>query len=207
MTRIAIIGTGRMARGLAAGWARAGHEVRLGSRSPQDRANLAGEIGVDAGVFAVDAALEGAEIAILAIPFRSVETFAKTHAARLRPLPVVDISNPFDALPDNRIAGAEITARAIGEGARVMAAFKDNFANTLLHPAGESGVRRDVHCAGDDEDDKRLLAGLIEDLGFQSVDCGPLRAARILDGMVPLMIDLDRRHAGGRGSTSWKFLR
>ena len=140
------------------------------------------------------------------MPYRVVGEFARTHASALLPLSVVDISNPFDNLPDNAVAGAEITARAIGPGARVIAAFKDTFARTLLDPDDPSGLTRDVHYAGDDEPGKKLLASLIGDLGFVPVDCGPLRNARILDGMVTLMIELDRRYAGGNGKTSWKFL-
>ncbi len=87
-----------------------------------------------------------------------------------------------------------------------MAAFKDNFWGTLLEPTDPSGIVRDVHFAGDDEADKEIVSGLIEDLGFQPLDCGPLKNARALDSMVPLMIELDRRYAGGKGQSSWKFL-
>ena len=208
MTRIAIIGTGRTAAGLGTGWARAGHEVAFGSRNPVGRASVAEQAGSSATIGSVHDALQAAEIAVLALPYRVVEDFARTNASALLPLPVVDISNPFDNLPDNAVAGAEITARAIGPGARVIAAFKDTFARTLLDPVDPSGVARDVHFAGDDEPGKRLLGSLIEDLGFVPVDCGPLRNARILDGMVSLMIELDRRYEGDRGTglTSWKFL-
>jgi len=129
----------------------------------------------------------------------------QTIAAALRERLVIDISNPFDHLPDNRVAGAEVTRDAIGPGARVVAAFKTNFAATLLAPLNVDGVQRDVLFAGDDEEDKRIVAGLIADLGFRPVDCGVLHNARILDGMVPLIIELDRRY-GGAWQTSWKLL-
>ncbi len=206
MTRIAIIGTGRMAVGLGAGWARAGHEVALGSRDPAGKTEVATSVGNGARVMSIHDALGAAEVAVLAAPYPAVESLAGEHADDLRGIPVVDISNPFDNLPDNRISGAEVTARAIGDGAQVMAAFKDNFAKTLLDPEDSTGAPRDVHYAGDDEAAKATLAGLIRDLGFRPVDCGPLRNARVLDGMVPLMIELDRRYAGGNGKSSWKFL-
>jgi predicted dinucleotide-binding enzyme len=148
--------------------------------------------------------LRGAEVVILAVPYRAVEAFARDHANDLRNKVVVDISNPFDA-PDTRVAGAEVTARAIGAGARVIAAFKDNFAGTLREPKDAQGRQRDVHFAGDEETAKRLFAKLVEDIGFLPVDCGVLRNARALDAMVPLMIELDRRY-GGQGRSSWKFL-
>lgn len=200
MARIAIIGTGRMATGLAAEWSKAGHSVVLGSRQPEgkssDRLTVLGQA----------AALEGAEIVVLAMPYAAVEPFARAQAAALRDKVVIDISNPFDRLPDNRTSGAEVTAAAIGQGAMVIAAFKGNFAATLGQPVDPSGVRRDVLFAGDDAGAKAIVTRLIDGLGFRPVDCGALKNARVLDGMVPLMIELDRRHGIGAASVSWKLL-
>ena len=206
MSRIAIIGTGRMARALGAGWQRAGHLVLFGSRAPGQRRDIQQELGPEVRIHGAQGAISGGEIVVLALPFKSVEAFAREHAGLLRDRPVVDISNPFDNLPDNRTAGAEITARAIGQGGRVIAAFKDNFYETLLDARDSSGLQRDVHYAGDDEEGKAMLARLVEDLGLRPVDCGPLRNARVLDGMVPLMIELDGILAGGGRRSSWKFL-
>ena len=205
MTQVAIVGTGRMATVLGAALTKAGHAVAFGSRSPSTTtAVVQRAVGVGARVGSYREALRGAEVIILAIPYRAVEGFARDHANDLRNKVVVDISNPFD-VPDNRIAGAEVTAKAIGAGARVVAAFKDNFAVTLREPKDAQGRQRDVHFAGDDETAKRVLAKLVADIGFVPVDCGVLRNARALDAMVPLMIELDRRY-GGQGRSSWKFL-
>jgi predicted dinucleotide-binding enzyme len=205
MTHIAIVGTGRMASVLGAALAKAGHGVAFGSRSPSTTAAaIQRSVGAGARVVAHKDVLRGAEVVILAVPYRAVEAFARDHANDLRNKVVVDISNPFDA-PDTRVAGAEVTARAIGAGARVIAAFKDNFAGTLREPKDAQGRQRDVHFAGDEETAKRLFAKLVEDIGFLPVDCGVLRNARALDAMVPLMIELDRRY-GGQGRSSWKFL-
>jgi 8-hydroxy-5-deazaflavin:NADPH oxidoreductase len=203
--KIAIMGTGRMARGLAKGWARTGHTVHLGSRTPEAREETAQTIPT-AAVSDHAAALEGADVVVIAIPYTAVEAFARRHAGQLRGKVVIDITNPFDNLPDNRVAGAEITATAIGAGARVVAAFKDNFWATLDQPASAEGIARDVHLAGDDEEAKQVVAGLAAELDFQPLDCGPLRNARILDSMVPLMIELDQRYARGQSQASWKLL-
>jgi 8-hydroxy-5-deazaflavin:NADPH oxidoreductase len=203
---IAIIGTGRMARQLALGWSRAGHTIFFGSRDPANKGDLLKQTP-GATVVTAEAAISAAPLVVLALPFTAVAPFARDQAAALRGKLVVDISNPFDHLPDNRLAGAELTAQAIGPGARVLAAFKDNFWNTLLEPRDPVyNLVRDVHFAGDDVDDKQILALLIEDLGFRPIDCGPLKNARILDGMVPLMLELDRRYASSQGRSSWRLL-
>ncbi|MBI4220275.1 MAG: NAD(P)-binding domain-containing protein [Chloroflexi bacterium] len=205
MTQIAIIGTGRMATGLGRGWAGAGHSVTFGSRTPSAHQDLPSQVGPNARVAGHREALRGAEVIVLAIPYREVEGFARANADGLRNKVVIDISNPFRTSPDVRGAGAEITAAAIGAGARVIAAFKDNFAGTLLEPTDDQSRQRDVHFAGDDESAKRQFSKLVEDLGFRAVDCGKLENARVLDGMVPLMVELDRRYQGN-GRSSWKFM-
>jgi len=206
MSRIAIIGTGRMGKSLAKGWSKAGHKVTLGSRQPDQRQDILSEIP-GATITAFETALDGTEVVVIAIPYAEVEPFARAHAAHLRDKLVIDITNPFDKLPDNRVAGAEITAGAIGAGARVVAAFKDNFWSTLHEPINpHTGLVRDVHFAGDRAADKEVVVQLIGDLSFEPVDCGPLSNARILDGMVTLMIELDRRYTDGGFHASWKLM-
>ena len=206
MSKIAIIGTGRMGKNLAKGWLKAGHKVTLGSRQPDQKQDILSEVA-GATITDFETALAGTKVVVIAIPYGEVESFAHAHAAQLRDKLVIDITNPFNKLPDNRVAGAEITARAIGKGARVVAAFKDNFWSTLHEPIDpHTGLTRDVHFAGDNETDKEVVTRLISDLGFEPVDCGPLSNARILDGMVTLMIALDRRYTDGGFRASWKLM-
>src|SRR4051794_19544860 len=124
--RIAIIGTGRMAHGLGIGWAKAAHHVVFGSRDPDAKAGLTEEAPSSEVKEQVEA-LNGADVVVLAIPFGEIEGFARANAAALRGKLVIDISNPGDRLADRGIAGAQLTADAIGEGARVVTGFKDNF--------------------------------------------------------------------------------
>jgi NADPH-dependent F420 reductase len=205
MARIAIIGTGRMAQGLGRGWARVGHTIIFGSRSPERKAHIAAKVE-GAQVADHPEALDRADIVVIAIPYGAVESFAHDYSLWLQDKLVIDISNPFDHLPDNRISGAEITARAIGPDARVVAAFKANFWETLSEPVSPSGVVRDVYFAGDDARDRQIVSQLIQDLGFRPVDCGPLRNARALDAMVPLIVELDMHYASGAHKASWKLL-
>jgi len=182
---------------------RAGHDVVFDSRQPDALGDVS-ERAPGARLTSYDDAVGGAEVVVIAIPFSAVEPFARAHAAVLRDRLVIDVSNPFDHLPDNRVAGAEITADAIGPGARVVAAFKTNFWRTLSEPIDPNGgLVRDVLIAGDDEADREIVGRLVRDLGFLPVDCGALHNARILDGMVPLMIELDRRYAEREERTSW----
>lgn len=204
--KVAIIGTGLMAQHLGRGWSRVGHTIAFGSRTPAGKQWLAEQVK---GASVVDqaTAIESARTVVICLPYHATASFAQNHAEQLCHRLVIDSSNPFDLLPDNRLAGAEITANAIGPDARVVAAFKGNFAETLLEPIDRvTDLLRDVHYAGDNPDDKQIVALLIEDLGFRPVDCGPLKNARLLDGMVPLLLELDRRYGAGQRKSGWKFV-
>jgi NADPH-dependent F420 reductase len=196
-------GTGRMGRGLARGYANAGHEVFLGSRSAQRAIDTASGLGdgVSGGSLA-DAAQIG-ELVVLAVPFgdavATVEPLRDSLAGKI----VIDITNPFGAVPPGQVAGIENNCRA-ADSARWVAAYKTTFWKTLEEPS-QDGQVRDVFVNGQDEEAKRIVMQLITETGFRPIDCGGFENARTLDLMVPLMLELDSRYHADSGS-SWKFL-
>ncbi len=197
-------GTGRMGQGLARGFAAVGHEVFLGSRSLQRAADVASEMagGVSGGSLA-DAA-EFGELVVLAVPFGdAVETIAKIQESLAGKI-VVDITNPFGAVPPGQVAGIEHNSQA-ATSARWVAAYKTTFWKTLDEPRGLDGRALDVFVCSLDAEAKAVVMELITATGFRAVDCGGFENARTLDLMVPLMIELDGRHQTDARS-SWKFL-
>ena len=193
MANIAIIGSGRIANGLAPGWVAAGHTVTIGSRNPSGADAPAGTT-----VASQSECLREAEVVAIAIPYGSAEQFARDHADALRGKVVIDASNPMRGLAGTGKSGAQVTAEAIGDGARVVAAFKATFFNTLTEPVGPSGRQRDVWFAGGDEEARAVTAGLIDDLGFRPIDCGGMENTVCLDLLVPLMIEINGRAGGDR---------
>jgi predicted dinucleotide-binding enzyme len=203
--RIGIIGTGNMAMALGKALFAAGHFVAFGSRRPETRKEFHIEVGTDTRLYGVRAAIDAGEIVIITLPYKEVAATVRKHAESLRGKVVIDITNPFAAQPNNGDSGAQVTATVIGDGARVIAAFKTNFSNTFEQPVDSTGEPREVHYAGDDEEAKEVVAGLIREIGFKPVDCGSLAEAVVLDHMVPLMIRLDAtEHASSRKS-SWRI--
>ena len=203
--RIAILGTGRMATGLGKGWLNSGHFVAFGSRTPETKTQFQADVGADSRVYGFEGAITAGEVVVIAVPYGDVVPLVTKHADLLRDKIVIDITNPFAAQPTDGSAGAELTAKAIGEGARVVAAFKGNFSGTLLDPVDHTGQPRDVLFAGDDDGAKKTVSSLISDLGFRPVDCGPLHAAVMLDLSVPMMIEMDGRLNGGQHTSSFRF--
>ena len=202
--RIGILATGRMATGLARAYAKLGHEVTLGSRNPQRAQHAAAElVGTVRGGSHLDASRE-AEMVVLAVPFGNAVDTLRPLADMLAGKIVIDITNPFGAVPAGQIAGIEHNAKA-APAARWVAAYKTTFWKTLDQPASADGHKRDVLVCADDATAKGTVMQLIDQTGFRAIDCGRLENARTLDLMVPLMIELDGRY--GRNSvSSWRFM-
>ena len=106
--RIGILGgTGRMGSGLARGYHQAGHEVILGSRQPMKAEKLANEIGTGVSGASLQSAAQNAELIVLAIGFRDVSATLRSVHEALRDRIVVDITNPFGAVPPGATSGIE----------------------------------------------------------------------------------------------------
>ncbi len=190
---------------LAKGYAQAGHEVILGSRSQKRAEGIAAEIGSSVRGGSLQTAAEQGQIIILAVGFRDVAGTVRAVQDDLTGKIVVDITNPFGAVPPGETSGIEENSKA-APMARWVAAYKTTFWRTLDQPVLERGAaKRDVLVCSDDDSAKRTIMQLIEETGFRPIDCGRLENARTLDLMVPLMIELDQRYSTGALS-SWKFL-
>lgn len=97
VVRIAVIGSGSVGKRLAAGFAAAGHDVVLGSRSPDDAelSAWAGESGV-ATALPADA-VRDAEIIVNATPgTASVSALRAAGVGELAGTVLLDVSNPLD---------------------------------------------------------------------------------------------------------------
>ena len=203
--RIGIIGTGRMAFALGKAFLEAGHFVAFGSRRPEKKKEFHKSVGIDSRVYRVQAAIDAGEVVVIALPYKEVAGAAREFADSLRKKIVVDISNPFEYQPNNGSSGAELTASIIGPGARVVAAFKTNFSDTICEPTDSSGNTREVHYAGDDDEAMQIVGDLIMGIGFRPINCGGLTLAVALDHMVPLMIRIDTASFSSSHKSSIRF--
>jgi len=166
-TKIAIIGNGNVGGALARGLKRAGYEVRA----------------VDDDKAAVRDTATWGDIVILAVPFGAIGDVVKTAGEVLGGKTVVDVTNALDA--DMSLAvgfstsGAEELQKKLPK-ARVVKAFQTVFAQHM-----DSGKLRDqpltAFVAGDDAGAKSSVLALARDIGFDAVDAGPLRNARLLE--------------------------
>ncbi len=191
--RITIIGTGNIGGGLGRAWAAKGHAITFGVRQTDDADTLAMARGIGATVATIADALTIAEVIVLATPFAAVSSVAAAlpdWTGRL----VIDCTNPigpgFKLLHGHTDSGAEAVARQL-PGARVVRSFSAQGAEVIGHPVYH-GVAASNFCCGDDDAAKAVVKQLIEDVGFEAVDAGPLTSARYLEPITMLWITMSR---------------
>ncbi|MGN6576949.1 MAG: NADPH-dependent F420 reductase [Nocardioides sp.] len=202
---IAVIGgTGPQGRGLAYRWAKHGHTVVLGSRSAERAEATAAEIRERLPEAAVRGAtnadaLDGADVAVLAVPYDGHDELVTALAGGLAGKVVVSCVNPlgFDkqgpyGLPVERSAAE--SAAAIVPDARVTGAFHHVSAPSLW---GEADYldHEDVLVCGDDAEAKEVVIGLARAVtGRDGVDAGRLRLARQLEPLTAVLISINKRY-------------
>jgi predicted dinucleotide-binding enzyme len=181
---IAVLGTGRIGGTLARALARCGHDVVLGSRTPEKGRPVA-------------EAVREAEIVVLATPFHAAQA---TLAVDLSGKILIDCTNPFAADRSGLTVGRDTSAGEMvarwAPGARVVKTFNHIGWEQLAEPAFPDAAAM-FYC-GDDAPAKEAVAVLIADLRFVPIDAGPLRAARLLEPLGMLWSQLAREQGRGR---------
>ena len=205
--KVTIIGAGNMGRGIGTRLVAGGNDVELVDRDPGDARSLAEELAGAGGASATAAqgdAIGGAVI-VLALYYHDVAEAIEQYAEQLAHRVVVDVSNPIDfstmegLVTPTDSSGAEEIAKLVPDGTAVVKAFNTTFARTLAE-GQVAGQPLDVLIAGDDEEAKRTLSGLVESGGLRPVDVGPLRRARQLEQLGFLHIAVQERLGTGFAS-------
>ncbi|HEX6999243.1 MAG TPA: NADPH-dependent F420 reductase [Gammaproteobacteria bacterium] len=185
---IAVIGTGNVGSALGVRFAELGHRIVYGSREPDRPSTRALVQRTGRGAVAVRPAeaVRDASIVILAVPWGSVEAVVE-GLGDLSGKIVVDPTNPRvdapDGFRDYAIEGsiAELVQR-LAPRARVVKAFSTLGADTMMDPSLAEGPVT-IPIVGDDREAKAKVAELARGIGFEAMDVGPLRHARILEGL------------------------
>lgn len=191
--RIGILGTGTLAVALGAAWGRAGHEVRVGGRSPERAAEAAAAMGGAAVAAGPREAVEGADAVLVAVAWEGLaDVLALAGAAdgTLAGTPLVDPTNAVahgvgELLTGDGRSAAEHVAD-LAPGAHVVKGFH-------LFAADQWGGGREpvtVALAGDDAGALAVVSGLVEDAGGRPAVLGPLRRARQLEEVAGFVIGL-----------------
>jgi hypothetical protein len=153
------------------------------------------------------AAVEGAELVVLAVPHTAVGAVLDEVGPALAGKVVVDATNPikpdYSGLSTTGKSGAEGIQERVPE-ARVVKAFNTALAARQADPTVH-GLRADGFVAGDDDEAKAKVLGLVEAIGFNPIDAGGLAMAQQLEALAWLNISLQLRN-GWSWQAGWKLV-
>lgn len=212
---ITFLGIGNVGSALADNLAKLGHQVTIAARNPSSETVQAAQAkNATLAAKPIQEAVDEAEIVFLATPFPANEA-ALTSAGQLTGKIVVDCTNPVGAglnhSLNSKTSGGEMAQTLVPE-AKVVKAFSisgyENFENVAYpgYQAGDSVLKPAMLIAGDDGDAKATITGLCEQLGWETVDTGPLAMSLHLEHMALLWIKLARVQGLGAEFT-WAILR
>jgi predicted dinucleotide-binding enzyme len=174
---IGILGSGNIGGTLGRHLARAGHTVFFSSRHPKDLQKLAEEVGKGAQAGTLEDAAKFGEVLVLAIPWRNKESLPQPDLFKGKV--VIDAMNPYSTFGRVMDLGESTSSDEVARllpGARLVKAFNTLGSGDLKSGAFKSGKDRlAIFVAGDDPEAKRLVSGLIEEIGFVPIDTGSLR--------------------------------
>jgi len=207
--KLAIIGAGSVGGTLGAAWAsRAGHDVFFGVTNPRaDKTQtLVRQIGGAARAGTAAEAAASADVIVLATPWPATEAAIRSMGD-LKGRIVLDATNPLAMGPDglgleigHGISGAE-KVQGWAAGASVFKTLNTTGFKNMAEPEF-NGVKSVMFVAGDDAAAKPKVMALIGELGFETVDAGGLRVARLLEPHAMLWIHLALSRGLGR---DWAF--
>lgn len=207
---VTILGTGNVGAVLGRRLAGSGHRVVFGSRKPTSE-RVQALVKENSRAYAADsvqAAASASTVIILAIPYGSVEQIL-AEAGDLTGKILVDCSNPLNESFNGLLLGfddsaAESIARR-APGAKVIKAFNTASVATMQNPTYD-GLTATMFYCGDDAEAKLVVRSLIEDIGMEPVDSGPLQNARYIEPMAMLYIHLAVQQGWG-GNCALKMLK
>jgi len=191
---IGIIGSGNIGSGLGRIWAQKAHRILFSfSRDAAKLAALAASVPNAAAATPRDA-VEQSEVILFSVKWSDVGE-ALRAAGPLEGKILIDCTNPLTPDAGGLIIGQTTSAAEeiakLAPAAKVVKAFNTVFAEVYHSSSPLFGSRRaTVFYCGDDENAKKKVARLIADASLEPVDAGELKAARYLEPMAMLMIQL-----------------
>ncbi|NML32881.1 NADPH-dependent F420 reductase [Paraburkholderia antibiotica] len=198
---IAVLGgTGAEGSGLALRWARAGHRVILGSRSPDRAVARVAELNAALGREAIEWASNreaaiAADTVVLTVPYTAQTATVEEVRDCLDGKILIDATVPLMPPKVNRVqlpaAGSAVAAiqDLLGDGVRVVSAFQNVSAHHLKDLEHELDC--DVLVCGNDVEARTRVIGLIKDLGLRGIHAGPICNSAAAEALTSILISIN----------------
>jgi predicted dinucleotide-binding enzyme len=194
--KVGILGSGDVAKALAAGFLTHGHDVVMGTRDPAKLADwLAQHRAVRAASFA-EAAKFGAVVVLAVKGTVALEALRAAGAVNLAGKPIIDATNPIaDAPPVNGVLkfftnlDESLMERLQREFAQAhfVKAFNSVGSPLMVNPQFKGG-RPTMFICGNDEAAKQTVRGILDQFGWETADMGKVEGARAIEPLCMLWL-------------------
>lgn len=190
--RIAVLGSGPVARSLASGFLKHGYPVHMGNREPAKLAEFTASTGIQAR--SLSDAVGQADLVVLALKASAAEEVVRSLAPGLAGKTVIDTMNPIaDTPPVDGVltyftdSSASLMERlqAIAPDARLVKAFNSVGSAFMVDPSFPHG-RPTMFIAGDDPAAKSTVSGILDAFGWDCEDMGRAASARPIEALCQL---------------------
>jgi predicted dinucleotide-binding enzyme len=184
--KIGIIGSGNMGRSLGILWAEQGHEVFFGARTAEKGQAIVAIAGNNTQGGTNDQAATFGDVLLYTI--RGIDPAeVLTSTDMLTGKILIDCNNQeipdSFAYPPITQSLAEKLASEVPH-AKVVKAFNTMAQEVFeLAPEPLKSHNVSVFVAGDDESARKTVMQLAQEVGFNPIDCGELRHARLIEGL------------------------
>ena len=192
--KVGVLGSGDVAKTLASGFLKHGHQVTLGSRTP-DKLNdwAAANPSGKTGNFAT--AAQFGDLVVLAVKGTAAwEALRRAGEENLAGKPIIDACNPImDAPPTNGVLKFFTTMNeSLMEqlqkqfpDAHLVKAFNSVGAAFMIDPQFD-GSKPTMFICGNDAEAKKTVTGILDQFGWEMSDMGGAEAARAIEPLCML---------------------
>ena len=187
----------------------AGHQVIIGSRSPDRAAEAARTIAqtarrpVRASGSSNESAVSQADVIVLTVPFTALLDTLKTVKPNFKPGQVlVNVSVPLETAVGGRAtrtvgvwagSAGELIASVVPKTVSVVTAFNNVSAELLKDPT--KPVDCDVLVCSNDDNAKKIVLDLVKSIGgARGFDAGALENSRTIEQITALLVSLNIRY-------------
>jgi len=192
--KVGVIGSGNVAKTLASGFLKHGHEVTMGTREPAKLADWLKQNPKARAVSSEEAARFG-ELVVLAVKgTASAAALRAAGADALAGKTVIDATNPLaDVAPENGVLkyftslDGSLMEQLQKEfpSAHLVKAFNSVGNGRMVNPQ-YAGSRPTMFICGNDAEAKTTVTGVLDQFGWETEDMGGVEAARAIEPLCML---------------------
>ncbi|QNL21797.1 NAD(P)-binding domain-containing protein [Hyphobacterium sp. CCMP332] len=207
MKKVGIIGSGIVAKTLAAGFLKYDYDIMMGTRNPEKLEDWNSKEGNGAQISNFKNAAEFGELLVLAVKGSAAESMIKDLRNEIKGKTIIDTTNPIEDVPPvngvlkfftNLDASLMENLKYIAPEAHFVKAFNSVGSALMVNP--ELSLKPSMFIAGDNENAKEEVKTILDQFGWESVDMGKAEAARAIEPLcilwcIPGFIDNQWTHA------------